>query len=223
MLVVYGSGEGQTAKVAHSVEDILEERGHEVTVRNVVDAADVTVDTFDAVLVGSPVHNRKHLPAVVDFVDANRETLTDRPSGFFQLSLAATMPFGWAERGDEGFVESLVARTDWHPDRVGTFAGAVKYSQYDPLERVLFKLVAAITTGDTDTSRDYEYTDWDDVESFAVEFAEYVEDHLASERSERGQTGVRRFARVTAGIAVLVGVVGVAYWAATRRVKIPEC
>ncbi|MFB6354044.1 MAG: protoporphyrinogen oxidase, partial [Halobacteriales archaeon] len=36
--------------------------------------------------------------------------------------------------------------------------------------------IAADATGDTDTSRDYEYTDWDAVERFAASFAELVAD-----------------------------------------------
>ncbi|ELZ24801.1 protoporphyrinogen oxidase [Natrinema limicola JCM 13563] len=33
-------------------------------------------------------------------------------------------------------------------------------------------------TGDTDTSRDYEYTDWDEVETVAADFAAFVEGRL---------------------------------------------
>lgn len=223
ILVAYGSGEGQTAKVARFIEDVLTYRGHDVTLRNVTDGTNVAPDDFDVVLVGSPVHNRKHLPSVVEFVHQNRDALGARPNGFFQLSLAATIPFGWAEGGDEEFVNGLVGETGWQPDRVGLFAGAVKYSQYTPVERVLFKTVSAITTGDTDTTQDYEYTDWDDVESFANEFADYVESELPADgrMSLRGTGG--RLTRAVVGAAVLVGVAGVVYWAAARRLTPPEC
>jgi len=37
------------------------------------------------------------------------------------------------------------------------------------------KRVVAKVAGDTDTTRDYEYTDWDDLRAFAREFAGRVE------------------------------------------------
>jgi menaquinone-dependent protoporphyrinogen oxidase len=40
------------------------------------------------------------------------------------------------------------------------------------------KRIARGATGDTDTSRDYEYTDWDAVETFARDFVAFVEDRL---------------------------------------------
>ena len=39
---------------------------------------------------------------------------------------------------------------------------------------------AKAATGDTDTSRDYEYTDWPEVEAFADDFAAFVEARLGS-------------------------------------------
>ncbi|KAB1193349.1 protoporphyrinogen oxidase [Haloferax sp. MBLA0076] len=224
ILVAYGSGEGQTEKVADYVGEKLMERGHEATVRRVADEPDIDVSAFDAVLVGSPVNNRRHLPAVVEFVEKNREELASRPNGFFQLSLASIVPLRWAQSGAQEYVDDFVSNTGWHPDHVGRFAGAVTYSQYDPLERVLFKLVSAVTTGDTDTSRDYEYTDWDDVEAFAEAFANDVDARVTSRGAEKGETpGVKRASQVVAGAVLLVGAAGLAYWVAARRFTPAEC
>jgi menaquinone-dependent protoporphyrinogen oxidase len=224
ILVAYGSGEGQTAKVARFVQDVLTDRGHEVTVRSVTDDPDLVVEDFDGVLVGSPVHNRKHLPSVVEFVQQNRDALTARPNGFFQLSLASTVPGKWARRGDEQYADTLVTKTGWQPDRVGHFAGAVKYSQYNPVERVVFKAVSAITTGDTDTSQDYEYTDWNDVEAFAVDFATDIEARGSEfAAGETRRLGVGRPARVVAGVALVAGVAALAYLLLARKTSMGEC
>jgi menaquinone-dependent protoporphyrinogen oxidase len=74
-----------------------------------------------------------------------------------------------------GYVEDLVAGTGWNPDRIGLFGGALRYSKYGFLKRLLIKRIAKTATGDTDTSRDYEYTDWDEVDAFAADFAGFVE------------------------------------------------
>jgi len=223
VLVAYWSGEGQTEKVAGVIEDVLTDRGHDVAVHRVTDDDAFAVDAFDAVLVGSPVNNRKHRPEVVAFVEANADAIAERPNGLFQLSLAAAVPFEWAQGSDREFVDDLVTQTGWQPDRVGRFAGAIKYSEYGLIERLLFRLAAAVTTGDTDTSRDYEYTDWDEVESFAVGFAEDVEERLVTEEKTQERVTGRRLSRIAAGVAVLVGVAVLAYWAATRGVEMPEC
>ncbi|WP_410766626.1 flavodoxin domain-containing protein [Haloferax sp. DFSO60] len=223
ILVAYGTGEGQTAKVSKHITTVLEARGHEVTSVNVTDDPDVDVEPFDAVLVGSPVNNRKHRPAVVAFVERNRAALEARPNGFFQLSLASIIPLRWAREGAGKFVDDLTDRTGWHPDRVGLFAGAVAYTKYPPMERVIFKLVSAVTTGDTDTSRDYEYTDWDDVSAFATEFAEFVESTVGSKTVKAGKSEVRRVVKVVAGTALVVALVGVVYELAVRRPFLHEC
>ena len=45
------------------------------------------------------------------------------------------------------------------------------------------KRIAKDATGDTDTSRDYEYTDWAEVEAFANDFAAFVEGRLGTSPS----------------------------------------
>jgi menaquinone-dependent protoporphyrinogen oxidase len=216
VLVAYGSGEGQTRKVAERLGETLTERGHDVTVARVTDEEASAPEAFDAVLVGSPVNYQKHRRDVVEFVAENEAAISARPNGFFQLSVASTVPFGGAQRADREYLQRFVDRTGWRPDSAGLFAGAVKYSRYGRVERLLFRLIASVTTGDTDTSRDYEYTDWDDVERFAVALAETVEARVEEEGDGR-RSLARRFARLTGGAAVLAGAAGVAYWAVKRR------
>lgn len=215
VLVAYASTHGQTETVAEYIATVLADRGHDVTMKRITTVPDKTVDDFDAVLVGSPVIDRAHLPAVVAFVERNREALATRPTAFFQLSFAAALPFEWARDGDRAWVSDLVSCTGWQPDRVGRFAGAVTYPEYDRVTRLVFKLVSLVTTGDTDTTRAYEYTDWNDVEAFATGFAAFV---AQQEDLERVSTGTARgFAQPAATIAFLLGLSGLAYWLVVTR------
>ena len=52
-----------------------------------------------------------------------------------------------------------------------TFGGALRYTKYNVLIRIMMRVIVGFAGGDTDTSRDYEYTDWRAVEGFAAEFA----------------------------------------------------
>ena len=65
----------------------------------------------------------------------------------------------------------FLVRTGWTPKATGTLAGAVLYRDYNWFIRFLMKCFAAGHGGQTDTSRNYEYTKWDLVEKFARECA----------------------------------------------------
>lgn len=179
--IVYGTGEGQTAAVADRIVETLVERGHDATA---VDAealqADFDVDAFDAVCVGASIHVGKHQPEVESFVRDNRMSLANRPTAFFQLSLSSAVDDETRRAEAAGYVDAFLEDTDWAPDRIALFGGALRYSKYGFLKRLLMKRIAAGATGDTDTSRDYEYTDWQEVESFAADFADFVEGRLGA-------------------------------------------
>lgn len=66
----------------------------------------------------------------------------------------------------------FLAETHWQPDLVETFAGAVKYTQYNFLTRYVMKLITRREGGSTDTAHDHEYTDWDAVARFTRHFLE---------------------------------------------------
>ena len=68
--------------------------------------------------------------------------------------------------------EKFTEQTGWHPARVELVAGALVFTQYNFFTRHLMKLIAKHHgRTELDTSRDYDFTDWDAVERFAREFA----------------------------------------------------
>ncbi|MFB6183563.1 MAG: flavodoxin domain-containing protein [Haloarculaceae archaeon] len=188
VLVLYGTSEGQTAKIASRVADVLTERGHAVTTVDLAESAPgAALTDFDAVVVGSSIHLGDHQPAVTSFVADHRDALASLPTAFFQVSLssAADDPYSRTEAG--GYVEDFVAETGWNPARIGEFGGAIRYSEYGFLKKLLMKRIARDVTGDVDTSRDYEYTDWEDVTDFAEEFAALVETRRGATQSDTAE------------------------------------
>lgn len=177
VLVYYGTGEGQTAKVAGRVVDALSDRGHDA---RAVDAADGIGDRglndFDAVVVGASVHAGRHQSAVREFVSANREALAAKPTAFFQVSLSSATEAGREQAA--GYVEAFLDATGWHPDRIATFGGALRFSEYGFLKRLLIQQIARREFPDADRSRDVEFTDWQAVADFANDVAAFVEARL---------------------------------------------
>ena len=178
ILVCYGTGEGQTGKVADRIADELGADGHDATAVNVTEVdPDLDLDDFDAVLVGASIHATRHQKAVRTFVVAHRDALVRKPTGFFQVSLSSADEGGEAEA--VGYVDDFVEATDWHPDRIGLFGGALRFSQYGFLVRAMMNRIARRAYPEADASGDVEFTDWESVEAFADDFAAFVEERLS--------------------------------------------
>ena len=173
VFITYGTTEGQTAKIAEFISDVLRERGHDVTVLDVKETADTLPDSFDGAIVGASIHMGKHDHHVVEFVRKHRALLVRVPAAFFSVSLAA--------HGDdaeaEGYVEQFEEQTGWRPDKTAIFGGALLYTQYGFVKRHMMKQIVRNKPGSlgTDVSRDYVYTEWDGVKRFAEHFAQDLE------------------------------------------------
>lgn len=170
VLIYYGTSEGQTAKIARHIGGCLVERGVEVEVVESPADPPLPVGSYTAVLIGDSIHEGNYHRPVMKFIAEHRETLDEHPNGFFSVCLAAASKKPEEQAKAKGFVDEMMAQTQWHPDRVAVFAGGIAYSKYGLLKTWLMKRVAKSDMGDVDTSRDYEYTDWDSVEAFADAF-----------------------------------------------------
>lgn len=169
VLILYGTTEGLTARISEYVADVIRDHGHEAYAVDIKDTAAPEPDDYDVVIVGASIHMGKHEGYVVDFVKWYRDALERLPSAFFSVSLAAHDNMEEAK----GYIEEFVRETGWRPDRVGIFGGALLYTQYGFIKRHLMKKIARDKGNpDTDTSRDYVYTEWDDVRHFAEDLLE---------------------------------------------------
>jgi len=160
ILIVYGTTEGQTAKIADWIADRLEGRGHEI---KLVDSArapgTLSPEGQDAVIVAASVHQYRHQAAVSQWVRRWRETLNAMPSLFLSVSLSAVNK---DDRPDaQKIVNRFLNETDWRPTTSRLVAGALKYSQYDFFKRQMMRLIAWREGGPTDTAKDVEFTDWE--------------------------------------------------------------
>ncbi len=173
ILIAYGTSEGQTARIAEYLAGVIRDQGHEAVPVDIRRAGAPAPDGYDAVIVGASVHMGKHQSCVRDFARKNRAVLEHLPSAFFSVSLAAQDTTEAARREVEGCVEKFVQQTGWRPRKVGLFAGALLYTRYGFFTRwIMRKIARSKGSSDTDTSRDYFYTDWADVRRFAEEFLE---------------------------------------------------
>ena len=173
VLIAYGTSDGHTARIAEYIAQVIRNQGHEAYPVDIERSGAPEPDTYDAVIVGASVHMGKHQNRVRDFVRKNRDTLERLPSAFLSVSLAAHEDTDKAREEVKGYIEKFIRETGWRPSTVGLFPGALLYTRYGFFKRWIMRRIARDKgSPDTDTSRDYVYTNWDNVKRFAEEFLE---------------------------------------------------
>lgn len=172
IFIPYGTTEGQTARIAQYIADVIRTHGHEAEPVNITQSSDTLPDGYDGVIVGAAIHMGKHDKHIVEYLQKNRNKLERLPSAFFSVSLAA---HGDTEEA-EGYIEQFERETAWRPGKVGLFGGALLYTQYGFVKRHIMKKIARDKPGNlgTDTSRDYVYTEWDGVKRFVEDYLTYL-------------------------------------------------
>ena len=172
IVLVYGTAEGQTGRIAVFLGEVIRGAGTEIDIVDLKRSDLPRLDDYDGVIVGASIHMGKHERYVADFVGRNRAVIDLRPSAFFSVSLAAHGDIENAER----YVDEFEKETGWRPGKVAMFSGALLYTQYGFVKRRLMRQIAK-DKGNlaTDTSRDWVYTEWDGITRFAEDFLRDVE------------------------------------------------
>jgi len=171
ILVLFSTCHGQTRRIAERIAHSLVDAGHCANTCS-IDAPDAAsnLSACDAVIVGSAIRFGRHSPKLVRRIRSHHAVFALRPAAFFSVCLSITGPRPRPDlvndANDKLFRDAL-----WFPRQVASFAGALSYSRYPLLLRLMMRFITGRAGGDVDTSRDYEYTDWAAVDRFATEFA----------------------------------------------------
>ncbi len=170
-LILYGSLEGQTEKIAQRIAQILNQLGHDAEARSLRTLSqDFSLNDVQGVIVGAPVHQASYPGFVLKFVRQRLENLNRLPNAFFSVCMAAYDPSPAGQEETRQYVQKFIRQTGWTPQHAESIAGAVTYTQYNFLVRWVMKMIAKRKHLSTDTSRDHEYTDWDQVRRFAENY-----------------------------------------------------
>jgi menaquinone-dependent protoporphyrinogen oxidase len=187
ILIAYGTCEGHTGRIAQYLAAVIAAQGYEVHAVNVERPGVGEPEGYDAVIVGASIHLGKHERYVADYVRRNRDILERVPSAFFSVSLSAGEKTEEARKAVGDCIEKFVKQAGWRPDMIGRFAGALRYTQYGFFKRWMMKRIAGSKgSPDTDTSRDYVYTDWHSVRHFADEFLDTL---VRGQRAQHAKVG----------------------------------
>jgi menaquinone-dependent protoporphyrinogen oxidase len=174
--VFYATREGQSERVATRIAADLREQRVDVDVANVKDLrAPIDWSRYQSAFVVASVHAGHHEREMVAFVRRNKEKLARLHASFLSLTLSQagaedkTVTFAQraAARADAlRMIQVFIEDTGWRPWHSLPVAGALAYSKYNFVMKLIMKHIARKAGFDGDTSRDYEFTNWPAVDLF---------------------------------------------------------
>jgi menaquinone-dependent protoporphyrinogen oxidase len=185
--IVYGTRQGQTARIVNSITATLEAAGNEVDAFNLKDSRADALDGYDAAIVAASVHVGSYEPEVRRWVHRHCAELAARPNAFVSVSLSAANSDAASIAEMDAVIDKFRAKTGWTPDRVIRFAGALVYSKYNWLvKRMMRNIVRKKENGQyTDMTRDYDLTNFAAVRDFAFDFGDALRTTSSTERAAR--------------------------------------
>ena len=183
ILVVYMTTHGHTAKLAGALAGTLRARGAVVDVHQ-IGRTHCLPDGYQGVIVAAPVRGGKYQKSVRRWVHAHAAVLNTRTTAFVSVCLGILQHDAEVDRTLKTIVGGFLEQTGWQPVVTKQVAGALPYTRYNWFIRRMMKRIVAKAGGDTDTSRDYEYTDWGDLRKFAEQLWLLTDRHATAPLTE---------------------------------------
>lgn len=175
ILIIYSSGEGQTKKIAFFIKEKIIQRDFKVDVFNCERiSSPFALFDYDGVIIGAAVHRADFAKKLKQWIRENNSFLKEKPNAFFAVCL------GILEKGQNALIaESLIVnsffeKTEWYPKMWRIFAGALKYSRYNWFLKRFMRRIAKQAGFVSDMHKDYEFTDWKEVQGFVDQFLNEV-------------------------------------------------
>ena len=162
-IFIYSSSNGQSLKIC---ETLNEEK--ESLILNIDRLNSVNLDNFDQIIIGASVKYGDHNKKIYNFVKNNKILLKKEKTVFFSVNATARK----SEKNKPNtnpYIIKFLKKTNWKPDHIGVFAGKIDFPNYNFLEKYIIKFIMWITNGPTDTTKTYEFTDWNAVKKFSRE------------------------------------------------------
>ncbi len=183
--VFYATTEGQTRRIAERLAAVLAAHGwnSRAISLDTPDAAGVDWSVVRGAIVAASIHVQRHQAAASAFAAGHAAALNPIPSMFVSVSLSAASANAEERAAAQRLAGKLPAAAGWTPAAVLSVGGRLAYTQYGFFTRRLMKRIARKEGAPTDTSRDYEFTNWERVEECARQL-----DALIRERADRGHS-----------------------------------
>lgn len=168
-LFLYSTREGQTKKIFTYIQSQLSDFECELVDLNTVDKVDF--NQYERVLIGASIRYGYFDKKLYQFIENHLSDLQQHKTAFFCVNLTARKE----EQGKDtpegsAYMQKFLKKSPWQPKLMAVFAGALYYPRYKWFDKVMIKFIMSMTGGETDTSKEVEYTNWEKVALFANKF-----------------------------------------------------
>lgn len=171
-LLLYSSQEGQTRKIIEHIAQHMPEYSCEI--RDLHQVTDVVLADYDKVLIGASIRYGRLNDKLYQFIQHNLTELRRGKAAFFCVNLTARKEQqGKDTPAGSAYIKTFLKKSPWQPERMAVFAGALYYPRYRWFDKMMIRLIMTLTGGETDTSKEVEYTNWDKVALFAEQFRKW--------------------------------------------------
>jgi menaquinone-dependent protoporphyrinogen oxidase len=161
VLVAYASKYGSTGGVADAIGKELCGKGMAVDVAQIKNARNV--GSYQGVVIGSAIYMGDLMPEAVDFIQENRDVLRTVPVAYFLVCLTMHRPTKENKAVVLSYMDPVLkAVPEIKPVGIGTFAGALHYSNLSLLMKVIMKAKG---------SPEGDFRDWNAIRAWAAESA----------------------------------------------------
>lgn len=162
--IIYSTTDGHTLKICQVLAAHLRKNNYPVFIYAIEDFHE-HVEDFHSLIIGASVRYGKHSRLINEFIQNNRQALSNIKTAFFTVNLVARKE-GKDIAENNPYLVKFLNQTKWQPDIIDVFAGKLDYSRYSFFDRIMIKIIMKLTKGPTKTDEPIVYTNWERVTQF---------------------------------------------------------
>lgn len=164
-LILYSSRNGHTCKIAHFIANFFHQ-SKICDVKNLHNNFDINLENYQRIVIGASVRYGYFSIKFYKFIKDKIHYLNSIPSAFYTVSLLARHDY-YNTPNTNTYTKKFLKNTLWCPKISAVFAGALKYSHYNILIKLLIFFIMKINNKNMSVQSDIEFTDWQQVRKFA--------------------------------------------------------
>ncbi|MDG7000103.1 MAG: nitric oxide synthase [Nitrososphaerota archaeon] len=180
-LVAYGTRYGSTSKIAAFIATILREEHIEVEVVELTNKERPSFDLteYDLIIVGSAIRMGKWTNEALDFIKRNERIIATKKAAFFVSCASAREP-DKRSKARIDYLEKVIDRYPLiSPIALGLFGG---YFDFTGNHGFFYRITInsfkrQLDREGVDTSKPYDFRDWEAIEDWTRSVAAYVQVH----------------------------------------------
>lgn len=165
-LFLYSTKDGQTIKIFNYIQQEMKDFECELIDVHQISTIDFTL--YEKIVIGASIRYGHLNKKLYRFIENNLSKLNEANVAFFLVNLTA-------RKEDQGkdtpegsvYMKTFLKKSPWQPDLLAVFAGALRYPKYGFFDRFMIQLIMRMTGGETDATKEIEYTNWKKVSIFA--------------------------------------------------------